>query len=69
MTFGAILMCFLHKRSGNSKEGYEHSESDAAESKSLKSLCSSLTNALSDVKMLLIIPLMAYSGLQQAFVW
>ncbi|CAK8543745.1 unnamed protein product [Lathyrus sativus] len=61
MTFGAILMCFLHKRSGNSN--------DAGESKSLKSLCSSLTSALSDVKMLLIIPLMAYSGLQQAFVW
>ncbi|CAI8614475.1 unnamed protein product [Vicia faba] len=69
MSFGAILMCFLHKRSGNSKEGYGHSEADAGESKSLKSLCRSLTSALSDAKMLLIIPLMAYSGLQQAFVW
>ncbi|XP_058740214.1 UNC93-like protein 3 [Vicia villosa] len=70
MTFGAILMCFLHKGSGNSKKGYEHSEAaDAGESKSLKSLCRSLTSALSDVKMLLIIPLIAYSGLQQAFVW
>jgi hypothetical protein len=69
MTFGAILMCFLHKRSGNSKEGYKDSEANAGESKSLKSLCKSLTRALSDVKMLLIIPLIAYSGLQQAFVW
>jgi len=69
MTFGAILMCFLHNRIGNSKEGYKNSEADVVESKSLKSLCKSLTSALSDVKMLLIIPLMAYSGLQQAFVW
>lgn len=69
MTFGAILMCFLHKRFGNSKEGYKNSEADVVESKSLKSLCKSLTSALSDAKMLLIIPLMAYSGLQQAFVW
>ncbi|KAJ1387246.1 MFS transporter superfamily [Sesbania bispinosa] len=69
MTFGAILMCFLRKRTGNSKGKYELSGADAGVYSSLKSLCRSLTSALSDVKMLLIIPLIAYSGLQQAFVW
>ncbi|XP_057438435.1 UNC93-like protein 3 [Lotus japonicus] len=69
MAFGAILMCFLRKLSENSKREYDHSGAGASEHSSLKSLCRSLTSALSDVKMLLIIPLMAYSGLQQAFVW
>ncbi|XP_061341469.1 UNC93-like protein 3 isoform X2 [Gastrolobium bilobum] len=69
MTFGAILMCFLSKRSSNSKGESELSGADAGVHSSLKSLSRSLTSALSDVKMLLIIPLIAYSGLQQAFVW
>ncbi|XP_057438438.1 UNC93-like protein 3 isoform X3 [Lotus japonicus] len=69
VAFGAILMCFLRKGIENSKREYEHSGSGASEHSSLKSLCRSLTSALSDVKMLLIIPLMAYSGLQKAFVW
>ncbi|XP_057438432.1 UNC93-like protein 3 [Lotus japonicus] len=71
MTFGAILIFFLRKRSDNSKGTYEHSEAGggACEYSSLKSLCRSLTSALFDVKMLLIIPLITYSGLQQAFVW
>lgn len=62
-------MCFLNKRSGNSKGEYELSGADAGVYASLKSLSRSLTSALSDVRMLLIIPLFAYSGLQQAFVW
>ncbi|KAH1195129.1 UNC93-like protein 3 [Glycine max] len=69
MTFGAILMCFLRKRSANSKGQQELSGADAGACASLKSLSKSLASALSDVKMLLIIPLIAYSGLQQAFVW
>ncbi|XP_027349883.1 UNC93-like protein 3 isoform X2 [Abrus precatorius] len=68
MTFGAILMCFLRKRSVTSK-GHELSGGEAVENSSFKSLYRSLTSALTDVKMLLIIPLIAYSGLQQAFVW
>ncbi|WVZ07355.1 hypothetical protein V8G54_020701 [Vigna mungo] len=69
MTFGAILMCFLRKRGVNSKGEQELSGADAGACASLKSLSKSLANALSDIKMLLIIPLIAYSGLQQAFVW
>lgn len=69
MSFGAILMFFLRKRSGTSKGEHEPSGADAGQYSSLKSLSRSLTGALSDVKMLLIIPLIAYSGLQQAFVW
>jgi len=67
MIFGTILMCFLRKRSVNSKG--EQELSDAGACASLKSLSKSLANALSDIKMLLLIPLIAYSGLQQAFVW
>ncbi|XP_057438431.1 UNC93-like protein 3 [Lotus japonicus] len=72
MTFGAILIFFLRKRSDNNSKGKcEHSGDGggAGEHSSLKSLCRSLTSALFDVKMLLIIPLITYSGLQQAFVW
>ncbi|XP_019456320.1 PREDICTED: UNC93-like protein 3 [Lupinus angustifolius] len=69
MSFGAILMCFLSKRAGNSKGENELLGADAGLYASLKSLSRSLTSALSDVRMLLIIPLIAYSGLQQAFVW
>ncbi|MED6121070.1 hypothetical protein PIB30_026695 [Stylosanthes scabra] len=67
MSFGAVLMFFLSKRSGNNKEEYELS--GAGFCSSIKSLSRSLTSALSDVRMLLTIPLIAYSGLQQAFVW
>ncbi|CAJ1866119.1 unnamed protein product [Sphenostylis stenocarpa] len=69
MTFGAILMCFLRQRSVNTKGEQELSGADAGACASLKSLSKSLASALSDIKMLLIIPLIAYSGLQQAFVW
>ncbi|KAJ7977095.1 UNC93-like protein 3 [Quillaja saponaria] len=68
MTLGTILMCFLSKNSGNEKQV---GQSDAADSvySSLISLPKLLSRTLSDVRMLLIIPLIAYSGLQQAFVW
>uniref|UniRef100_A0A5B7AEU8 Putative UNC93-like protein 3 n=1 Tax=Davidia involucrata TaxID=16924 RepID=A0A5B7AEU8_DAVIN len=61
MTLGTILMCFLHKRDGKGEEGQPYS--------SVASLSKSVITPFLDVRMLLIIPLSAYSGLQQAFVW
>ncbi|CAJ2632773.1 unnamed protein product [Trifolium pratense] len=71
VTFGAILMCFLSKRSSNSTKENKilGTDDDASESSSFNSLSRSLMSSLSDTKMLLIIPLIAYSGLQEAFVW
>ncbi|KAK2364001.1 UNC93 protein [Trifolium repens] len=71
VTFGAILMCFLNKRSSNSTKGNKKlgTDDDEGESSSFKSLSISLMSSLTDTKMLLIIPLIAYSGLQEAFVW
>ncbi|KAI4300136.1 hypothetical protein L6164_033547 [Bauhinia variegata] len=69
MTLGCILMCFLSKRSGNNKAEDELSDASVSVYSYLKSLYKSLSDALSDTRMLLIIPLIAYSGLQQAFVW
>ncbi|GAU23037.1 hypothetical protein TSUD_336850 [Trifolium subterraneum] len=72
VTFGAILMCFLSKRiSNNTNENKKlgTDDDDAGESSSFKSLSRSLMSSLSDTKMLMIIPLIAYSGLQDAFVW
>ncbi|KAG6437410.1 hypothetical protein SASPL_102326 [Salvia splendens] len=66
MTLGTILMCFLSKR--NSKdERLEDSVNTV--SSSVGSLLSSMLNLLFDKRILLVIPLIAYSGLQQAFVW
>uniref|UniRef100_A0A5B7AJJ7 Putative UNC93-like protein 3 n=1 Tax=Davidia involucrata TaxID=16924 RepID=A0A5B7AJJ7_DAVIN len=65
MTLGTILMCFLHKRDGKAEEG----QPDSSVSSSVVSLSKSIITPLFDVRMLLIIPLFAYSGLQQAFVW
>ncbi|KDP35602.1 hypothetical protein JCGZ_09040 [Jatropha curcas] len=67
MTFGMILMCFLSKRDSKEDEGLENSSFSLYSS--LKSLSKSIIIALLDIRMLLIIPLIAYSGLQQAFVW
>ncbi|XP_026443413.1 UNC93-like protein 3 isoform X2 [Papaver somniferum] len=59
MTFGIILMFFLHER-----------DDDGRNLKAQKSSLSiKVTAPLLDLRMLLIIPLIAYSGLQQAFVW
>ncbi|KAF7818516.1 UNC93-like protein 3 [Senna tora] len=68
MVLGVVLMCFLTKSTGNKGEE-EQLDAGVGVYSSLKSLSKSLANSLSDVRMLLIIPLIAYSGLQQAFVW
>ncbi|KAF9679905.1 hypothetical protein SADUNF_Sadunf06G0064100 [Salix dunnii] len=67
MTLGTILMCFLSKRVDGGEEGPKDSSFGLCSS--LISLLKSVITPLLDVRMLLIIPLIAYSGLQQAFVW
>ncbi|KAG6434075.1 hypothetical protein SASPL_105696 [Salvia splendens] len=66
MTLGTILMCFLSKR--NSKEERLEGSVNTVSS-SVGSLLSSMLNLLFDKRILLVIPLIAYSGLQLAFVW
>lgn len=66
MTLGTILMCFLSKRNG--KEERLEGSVDTFSS-SVGSLLKSMLNLLLDIRILLVIPLLAYSGLQQAFVW
>ncbi|KAL1545922.1 UNC93-like protein 3 [Salvia divinorum] len=66
MTLGTILMCFLSKR--NSKEERLEGSVNTVSS-SVGSLLSSMLNLLFDIRIFLVIPLIAYSGLQQAFVW
>ncbi|URE32280.1 MreB/Mbl protein [Musa troglodytarum] len=61
VVLGIILMCFLSKR--NDKEII------LATNSSFGSILKSVVAPLFDKRMLLIIPLIAYSGLQQAFVW
>ncbi|TYG74001.1 hypothetical protein ES288_D04G147300v1 [Gossypium darwinii] len=67
MTLGTILMCFLHK--------VVDKEEKVSEDSSVR-FCSAVTSTLKSVitpllnlRMLLIIPLVAYSVLQQSFVW
>ncbi|KAL5550023.1 hypothetical protein UlMin_000199 [Ulmus minor] len=67
MTLGIILMCFLQKRDGKTEDG--PGESSATLYDSIVSRLSLVITPLLNVRMLLIVPLMAYSGLQQAFVW
>lgn len=67
MTVGTILMCFLHKRDPKKEEGLQ--ESSVGFYSLMVSLSNSVINPLCDRRLLLIIPLIAYSGLQQAFVW
>ncbi|KAG0466479.1 hypothetical protein HPP92_018059 [Vanilla planifolia] len=59
MLLGTILMCFLSKRDDN--------EDDLPSYASFGSLLKSVTAPLQEARVLLIIPLFAYSGLQQAF--
>ncbi|KAJ4772222.1 hypothetical protein LUZ62_056479 [Rhynchospora pubera] len=61
MIIGIVMMCFLSKRD----EKMHHKPTYT----SLASLLRSSFAPLLDKRMLLIIPLIAYSGLQQAFVW
>ncbi|KAG6538547.1 hypothetical protein ZIOFF_003671 [Zingiber officinale] len=58
---GIALMCFLSKR--NDKE------SNSSAYSSFGSVLKYVISPLLDKQMLLIIPLIVYSGLQQAFVW
>uniref|UniRef100_A0A1D1XDB3 UNC93-like protein 3 n=1 Tax=Anthurium amnicola TaxID=1678845 RepID=A0A1D1XDB3_9ARAE len=66
MTLGTILMFFLHKSDGT-EECLPKPSTDIFSS--AKSLMESAVAPLLDKRMLLIIPLLAYSGLQQAYVW
>ncbi|XP_042511873.1 UNC93-like protein 3 [Macadamia integrifolia] len=67
MTLGTILMCFLHKMDGKGEEGQPKSSESFYSS--MFSLFKKVITPLHDRRMLLIIPLVCYSGLQQAFVW
>lgn len=67
MTLGTILMCFLTKRNHNGEDG--SLDSSVSLYSTMVSLSKSLITLLFDARMLLTIPLIAYSGLQQAFVW
>lgn len=64
MTLGTILMAFLKKRDGEETEGQRDSSVSF-----LVSLWKHVITPLCDRRLLLIVPLIAYSGLQQAFVW
>lgn len=67
MTLGTILMCFLNKRNGKEDEGPP--KPSCSFYSSVVSLSKLVIAPLCDKRMLMIIPLIAYSGLQQAFVW
>ncbi|KAK6942931.1 Ion channel regulatory protein, UNC-93 [Dillenia turbinata] len=65
MTLGNILMCFLSKDESRTEK--RNTESSISWFSSLVSLLKSVVVLLLDIKMLLIIPHIEYSGLQQAF--
>ncbi|XP_022767506.1 UNC93-like protein 3 [Durio zibethinus] len=67
MTLGTILMCFLRKI--EDKEEKVSADSSVSFCSAVVSRLKLVINPLLDIRMLLIIPLIAYSGLQQAFVW
>ncbi|XP_031396132.1 UNC93-like protein 3 [Punica granatum] len=67
MTLGTILLCFLRKR--DDKEGTSSEDPSVSLYSYLKCQTNLVISPLFDIRMLLIIPLIAYSGLQQAFVW
>ncbi|XP_051132124.1 UNC93-like protein 3 [Andrographis paniculata] len=66
MTVGTILMCFLSNRNTRDEQ---LENSPVTLSSSVGSLVKSMLNLLLDIRILLVIPLILYSGLQQAFVW
>ncbi|KAK3172196.1 hypothetical protein Dsin_006270 [Dipteronia sinensis] len=68
MTLGTVLMFFLRKEDG-SKGKQELADSSINFYSYVISLSKSIIAPLFDIRMILIIPLIAYSGLQQAFVW
>ncbi|CAN6329481.1 unnamed protein product [Urochloa humidicola] len=61
MIVGIVLMCFLSKRDEKRDNAPTHS--------SFGAMLKYIVAPLKDRRMLLTIPLIAYSGLQQAFVW
>ncbi|XP_010253254.1 PREDICTED: UNC93-like protein 3 isoform X2 [Nelumbo nucifera] len=67
MTLGTMLMCFLRKTDNKAEEGPPKSYTNLYSF--VVSLLKLVIAPLFDIRMLLIIPLIAYSGLQQAFVW
>lgn len=67
MTLGTILMCFLTKKTDEGES--RQPDSSVSFYSNVVSLSKSVINPLFDLRMLLVIPLIAYSGLQQAFVW
>lgn len=60
-------MFFIRKIDG--EDGKEPVASSVGVVDSLVSLPRMIITPLLDIRMLLIVPLLAYSGLQQAFVW
>ncbi|XP_048493398.1 UNC93-like protein 3 isoform X2 [Beta vulgaris subsp. vulgaris] len=66
LTFGCILMCFLSRRDVSLEQPNESSISCFS---FVAFVAKSVVTPLFDTRILLIIPLFAYSGLQQAFVW
>lgn len=66
MTLGTILMCFIRKTNDKEKVSEDSSVSFCS---AVASRLNSVILPLLDMRMLLVIPLIAYSGLQQAFVW
>ncbi|KAL4188968.1 hypothetical protein AMTRI_Chr08g204690 [Amborella trichopoda] len=61
MTLGTILMCFLGKKDTTGGSSIKYT--------SFGDLMKLIVSPMIDKRMLLLIPLLAYSGLQQAFVW
>ncbi|XP_047044924.1 UNC93-like protein 3, partial [Lolium rigidum] len=61
MIIGIVLMCLLSKRDEKRHNDSTHS--------SFGAMLKYIVAPLKDQKMILLIPLIAYSGLQQAFVW
>lgn len=67
MTLGTILMCFLNKRNVEGESG--PLDSSVSFCSHIVFVLKSVITPLFDKRMLLMIPLISYSGLQQAFVW
>lgn len=67
MTLGTIMMAFLKKR--DTEETEEQTDSSLSIYTTITSLWKHVITPLCDTRLLLIVPLIAYSGLQQAFVW
>uniref|UniRef100_A0A803N7K5 UNC93-like protein 3 n=1 Tax=Chenopodium quinoa TaxID=63459 RepID=A0A803N7K5_CHEQI len=67
LTLGCILMCFLHTRDSALEDQPKNSSINCFAY--VVSIAKTVIKPLFDIRILLIIPLFAYSGLQQAFVW